>query len=145
MLSVTKSVAQKLNGKDVITPPKNRSSIRTLQMPAPLMTVLREHKERCRSFDTFDESYLICGGIKALRDTSVQKMNERFAEAAGVKVIRIHDFRHSHASLLANEGINIQEIARRLGHSDIKMTWNTYSHLYPREEERAIIILDKIV
>ena len=52
---------------------------------------------------------------------------------------------HSHASLLANEGINIQEIARRLGHSDIKMTWNTYSHLYPREEERAIIILDKIV
>lgn len=47
--------------------------------------------------------------------------------------------------LLANEGINIQEIARRLGRSDIKMTRNTYSHLYPREEERAIIILDKIV
>ncbi len=145
MLSVTKSVAQKLKGKDVITPPKNRSSIRTLQMPAPLTAVLEEHKERCKSFDSFDESYLICGGIKALRDTSVQKMNERFAEAAAVKVIRIHDFRHSHASLLANEGINIQEIARRLGHSDIKMTWNTYSHLYPREEERAIIILDKIV
>ena len=72
-------------------------------------------------------------------------MNARFAAAAGVKVIRIHDFRHSHASLLANEGINIQEIARRLGHSDIKMTWNTYSHLYPREEERAIKILDNIV
>ena len=47
--------------------------------------------------------------------------------------------------LLANEGINIQEIARRLGRSDIKMTWSTYSHLYPREEERAIIILDIIV
>lgn len=68
-----------------------------------------------------------------------------FSEIAGLKHIRIHDFRHSHASLLANEGINIQEIARRLGHSDVSMTWNTYSHLYPREEERAIQILDKIV
>ena len=37
------------------------------------------------------------------------------------------------------------EIAGRLGHSDVSMTWNTYSHLYPREEERAIQILDKIV
>lgn len=64
---------------------------------------------------------------------------------AGVKKIRIHDFRHSHASLLANAGINIQEVARRLGHSRIEMTWNTYSHLYPKEEERAIKVLDEIV
>lgn len=47
-------------------------------------------------------------------------------------------------SLLASEGINIQEIARRLGHSNVEMTWNTYSHLYPHEEERAISVLDKI-
>ena len=65
-------------------------------------------------------------------------------EAAGVKAIRVHDFRHSHASLLANEGINIQEIARRLGHAKISMTWDTYSHLYPREEERAVKILNNI-
>ncbi len=57
---------------------------------------------------------------------------------------RIHDLRHSHASLLANEGINIQEIAQRLGHSNVQMTWNTYSHLYPREEERALQILNRI-
>lgn len=144
-ISVTKSVAQKLKGDDVITPPKNRSSIRTIQIPKPLKAILEEHKARCQTFDSFNDSYLICGGVKALRDTSVQKMNVRFANAAGVKVIRIHDFRHSHASLLANEGINIQEIARRLGHSKIEMTWNTYAHLYPREEERAVKILDKIV
>ena len=55
-----------------------------------------------------------------------------------------HDLRHSHASLLVNEGINIQEIARRLWHADIQITWNTYAHLYPREEERALTILNKI-
>ena len=86
----------------------------------------------------------ICGGLHALRDTSIENKNRQYAEAAGLPKIRIHDFRHSHASLLANEGINIQEIARRLGHSKIEMTWNTYSHLYPREEERAVKLLNQI-
>ena len=80
-----------------------------------------------------------------MRDTSIENHNKRFAQLAGVKKIRIHDFRHSHVSLLANNGINIQEIARRLGHSKIEMTWNTYSHLYPKEEEKAVEILNKIV
>ena len=87
----------------------------------------------------------VCGGFKCLHDSSLSNKNIRFANEAGLEPIRIHDFRHSHASLLANEGINIQEIARRLGHSNIEITWNTYSHLYPREEERAIAVLDKIV
>ena len=80
-----------------------------------------------------------------MRDTSISNKNIQFADKAGLPHIRIHDFRHSHASLLANEGINIQEIARRLGHSKIETTWDTYSHLYPREEERAVNILNKIV
>lgn len=143
-ISVTKSLTQKLQGEDRITPPKNKSSIRTMQIPQPLIEILAEHKERCKGIEGFSEKALICGGIRALRDTSVDKANEKFAALAGIKKIRIHDFRHSHASLLANEGINIQEVARRLGHADIKMTWQTYSHLYPREEERAVNILNKI-
>ena len=78
-------------------------------------------------------------------DKKKKKRNTQYANAAGLPHIRIHDFRHTHASLLVNEGINIQEIARRLGHSKVEQTWNTYSHLYPREEERAVAILDGIV
>lgn len=145
-ISITKSIAQKLKGGDRITPPKNKSSIRTVQIPNPLQIILDEHYERCKAvIQDFSVNMYICGGFRPVRDTSLEKMNKKFAELAAVKKIRIHDFRHSHASLLANEGINIQEIARRLGHSDISMTWNTYSHLYPREEERAIKILNKIV
>ncbi len=144
-LSVSRSITQKLKGADRETPPKNRSSIRTIQMPEPLIDVLNEHKERYKKVNGFTEDFRICGGTRSLRDTSIANFNESFAKSAGVKVIRIHDFRHSHASLLANEGINIQEIARRLGHSNIEITWNTYSHLYPREEERAVKILNKIV
>lgn len=131
-ISITKSIAQKLKGGDRITPPKNKPSIRTIQIPEPLRAVLSEHYERCKkAVPKFSDDMYICGGERPIRDTSLEKHNKKFADLAGVKRIRIHDFRHSHASLLANEGINIQEIARRLGHSNISMTWNTYSHLYP--------------
>lgn len=143
-LSVTRSITQKLKGEDRETPPKNKSSVRELHMPKPLIDILNEHKERYKLNNGFSEDYRICGGAKPIRDSSVTKANENIAKAAGIKKIRIHDFRHSHASLLANEGINIQEIARRLGHSDTSMTWNTYSHLYPREEDRAVEVLNKI-
>lgn len=144
-LNVKRSIAQKLKGDDRETPPKNKSSIRTLQMPKPLIKILNEHRQRYEELDGFNDNFRICGGTKPLRDSTLDKRNKKYAELAGLKTIRIHDFRHSHASLLANEGINIQEIARRLGHSKIEVTWNTYAHLYPREEERAIKILDKIV
>lgn len=143
-ISIKRSITQKLKGNDKETPPKNKSSIRTIQMPKPLINVLNEHKERLTANGSFDENFRICGGERPLRDTSIENANKKYAKAAGVKKIRIHDFRHSHASVLANSGINIQEVARRLGHAKIEMTWNTYSHLYPKEEERATEILNKI-
>ena len=145
ILHVRRSITQKLKGGDIETPPKNRSSYRDLQMPLPLIHILEEHKARQQQDKRWKSSYRICGGPQCLRDSSISNRNRAFATAAGLPHIRVHDFRHSHASLLVNEGINIQEIARRLGHADIKMTWNTYSHLYPREEERAVQILNKIV
>ncbi len=145
ILHVRRSVAQKIKGKPIIeTPPKNKSSYRDLQIPTPLLQILRDHKKRQQKDPRWTEDYRVCGGFTCLRDSSLSNKNHQFADAAGLPRIRIHDFRHSHVSLLANEGINIQEIARRLGHSKIEMTWNTYSHLYPREEERAVSILDGI-
>lgn len=144
IIHIRRSIAQKLKGEDIETPPKNKSSYRDLQMPVPLIKILEEHKKRQMSSSEFTEEFRVCGGIKCLRDTSIENKNKQFSDAAKLPHIRIHDFRHSHASVLVNEGINIQEIARRLGHSDIQITWNTYAHLYPREEERAISVLNKI-
>ena len=144
-ISVSKSINQKSKGGDKETPPKNKSSIRTLQLPVPLISILNEHRERCSAkYNDFADSYFICGGTRSLRDTSVENMNKKYAKAAKIKKIRIHDFRHSHASVLINSGINILEISRRLGHAKIEETLNTYSHLYPKEEERAVEILNKI-
>ena len=144
-MHIRRSINQKQKGEDRETSPKNRSSIRTIQIPIPLMKILEEHKERYKTYKGFSDDFRVCGGPAPLRDTSLENKNKLFAKTAAVKKIRIHDFRHSHASLLVNEGINIQEIARRLGHSKVEETWNTYSHLYPREEERATIILNTII
>lgn len=145
-IHVRRSISQKIAGKKIVeAPPKNKSSFRTLQIPEPLKLVLKEEKSRQqRQFSGWTEDFRVCRGDRCLSDTSISNYNKRWAEAAGLHVIRIHDYRHSHASLLANEGINIQEIARRLGHSNVQITWQRYSHLYPREEERAVAILNRV-
>lgn len=143
-MHIRRSICEKLRGGDRETPPKNRSSYRDLQIPQPLIEILVAHKQRQQRDTRFSENWRVCGGEFCLRDSTVDKRNVEFAKAAGLPQIRIHDFRHSHASLLANEGINIQEIARRLGHAQVEQTWNTYSHLYPREEERAVAILNQV-
>ena len=143
-LSVKYSITQKLKKKDIETPPKSMSSIRTIQIPLPLINILNEHKERQKQLINFSEDKRILGEEKCLRDSTIYKRNDLYSSLAGVKRIRIHDFRHSHASLLANMGINIQEVARRLGHAKVEITWNTYSHLYPKEEEKAIAVLNAV-
>lgn len=58
----------------------------------------------------------------------------RGAKESGVKRIRLHDIRHSHASMLVAMGFQTLEIKDRLGHEKIETTLNTYSHLYPNKQ-----------
>ena len=69
---------------------------------------------------------------------------KRGCKNTGVKRIRIHDIRHSHASLLIDMGIPIIEIRDRLGHEKIETTLNTYSHLYPNKQKELAHKLDEI-
>lgn len=68
---------------------------------------------------------------------------QRGIKESGVKRIRIHDMRHSHASMLVEMGFSPLEIANRLGHEKIETTLNTYSHLYPDKQEQLAYRLDK--
>ena len=66
---------------------------------------------------------------------------KRSAASAGVKKIRLHDLRHSHASYLIHRGVPILAVSKRLGHETIETTLRTYAHLYPQERD---IVLDAI-
>lgn len=54
----------------------------------------------------------------------------------------MHDLRHSHVAYLINQGIEPILIKERLGHRDIKITINTYGHLYPNEQKKVAMLLD---
>ena len=107
VIQVRHSVAQKLKGGDRVTLSKNKTSIQRYQSSQAAFTALNEHRERYRQLNGFNDDYLVCGGLRCLRDSTIDNRNRMYAEAAGLKRIRIHSFRHSHASVLANAGISI--------------------------------------
>ena len=69
----------------------------------------------------------------------------RGCKLSGVKKIRIHDLRHSHASLLIELGFAPLLISERLGHKNAETTLNTYSHLYPNKHGEVAEILSNLM
>ena len=69
---------------------------------------------------------------------------ERGCKNTGVKRIRIHDIRHSHASLLINQGCDALILADRLGHEKVSTTLNTYSHLFPHKQQELVSNLEQL-
>lgn len=68
----------------------------------------------------------------------------RGCKNTGVKKIRIHDIRHSHASLLINQGCDALMLADRLRHEKVSTTLNTYSHLFPHKQQELVHILESL-
>lgn len=126
IISISKSY-QRLDGKDVITPPKTPKSNRKITIPPFLAEELKEY---CSHL------YGIMSNERMFRFTKSYMEHEivRGIKETGVKRIRIHDLRHSHASLLVELGFQPLAIAERLGHEKIETTLNTYSHLYPNKQ-----------
>ena len=76
---------------------------------------------------------------------SLAKALKRTAIAAGIKPIRVHDLRHSHASLLIELGFPPLLISERLGHENIETTLQIYSHLYPNKAEEVAAKLNELL
>ena len=140
LVSINKSINRKgLEGASFeITTPKNRASYRTILLPDKLIDILKEYKNFCKKLDGFNESMFVFFGSTPLVEQTIRRRMNEYADIAGVKQIRVHDLRHSHASLLINKGQNILIVSQRLGHSDITQTLNTYSHLMPNKQKEII-------
>ena len=87
---------------------------------------LYKYKEECKNIVCFSDEWYIFGGIKPLAPSTIGRRLKKYCELAGVKKIRIHYFRHSHASLLLSPGVPITVISQRFGHFDINMILNIY-------------------
>lgn len=123
-----------------IQTPKTESSIRKLMMPSFVMDLLRRLKlDKDKQFKQ-KSTYRVFGEFhESIATSTLDRRFERYVKDSGVKKIRLHDFRHSHASYLINKGTVVSLIAKRLGHADVATTLNVYSHLYPSTEKEAIL------
>lgn len=126
VISITKNLVR-VKGKDKIHPPKTPKGIREITIPPFLAEDLREY---------FSRQYGILPNERIFRFTKsfMEHQIVRGAKESGVKRIRLHDIRHSHASMLVAMGFQPLEIKDRLGHEKIETTLNTYSHLYPNKQ-----------
>ena len=128
---------QRIEGKDVFTSPKTRKSKRKIPIPNFLCQELSDYIQSRYMLDADErlfpvtKSYLSHEMIRGCKNT-------------GVKKIRIHDIRHSHASLLINQGCDALMLADRLGHEKVSTTLNTYSHLFPHKQQELVHSLESL-
>lgn len=145
MLKINKTLTTKIAGLDYyITSPKTSSSNRILPIPNCLINDLEVMYEEASKYKDFSKNWFVFGDVSPIKDTTIQNKKNTFCKMAKLKQIRIHDFRHSCASLLINQGASIILVSKYLGHSDIKMTLNTYTHMYKSELERITETLNKL-
>ena len=86
----------------------------------------------------FDKKWFIFGDLTPLSPSTIERHKNKYCDKAQIKKIRIHDFRHSHASLLISLGVPITVVQTRLGHSDPSITLKIYSHMMPNDDLKAI-------
>ena len=142
-LNIDKSVTRKTDkGEYEVKLPKTPSSVRDVSLPAHLNNILTELYEKESKIIGFKSSWFIFYRNKPLPQTSIDRVKARAITQSGVKYIRIHDFRHSHASYLIGNGMDIVAVSRRLGHSTINETLRTYSHLLQKNDDEIINLLN---
>lgn len=111
------------------TDTKTQSSVRKLYLDDDTLKYMREWQEVQGQIGKID--FIFSDNGLPIVKNRVNKMLIRHAERVNIKPIRVHDLRHSHASLMLQLGMNDLELKNRLGHSDISITLGVYSHLHP--------------
>lgn len=133
------------NGKKIITTPKTKSSIRTISLDDFMFyEIIKLREYYITNYNNFNNSFYIFGGINSIPFTTLKRKKDKYCDLANVKRIKIHEFRHSHTCLLYENKVPIQDISKRLGHTDISITMGTYLKNLPRKEKRVISTLNSI-
>lgn len=150
-ISVTKNLVMKDNGEFDIETPKTKSSIRTISIGDTLVKTLKKHKtwqieNRFKYYNFYNVSDFVC----TKEDGSIVT---KYTISYAVKVINkelhipfsFHSLRHTHATILLENSANIKDIQVRLGHSNIKTTMDTYSHVTEKMSLDSVNIFERAV
>lgn len=132
--------------------PKTSRSRRTLALPSIASAALRAHRtkqlqERLAAGPMWEEHGLVFARAngKPLHGSNVTREFQRMLERAGLRRLRFHDMRHACASLLIAQGVHPRVVMEVLGHSQIGITMNLYSHVLPEAQRQAAAQMDAVL
>ncbi len=127
-----------------LTKPKTQKSNRVLPIAEILFRDLKQLYEEQKQFAEFDDEWFIFGNFIPITFYQMRHKNIEIARNANIKRIRLHDFRHSCASLLINNNANIAVVSQFLGHASIEETLDTYTHMFKDKLSDAVNTINKL-
>ena len=149
-MSITETVHQLKGGRLVYNAPKSKRGKRAIALSPSLAIMLREHKAQQAATrewlggtlrDT-DPVFSNPDGTP-IRPDSLTRVFSTVARSVGFPSLRFHDLRHTHATLMLQQGVHPKIVQERLGHSTISVTLDTYSHVMPGMQEAAALRFDE--
>ncbi|MBR2937290.1 MAG: tyrosine-type recombinase/integrase [Oscillospiraceae bacterium] len=133
-----------VGGKSIIKEPKTESGIRTVNVPAPLLQKLHQHKSKCLANRLrMGKNYTVTDFIivhpdgKPIYPEYLSQMFTKLQNAAGLPKCRFHDLRHLCASIMFLQGVDVKTAQQVLGHKDFTTTMNIYTHVFPSSVKEA--------
>ena len=147
VVSITKTLDGKSNLEKT---PKTKSSVRKIDIDTATILMLKQYRNRQRQI--FSKSnikvngIIFTNGLKPYlhRSTLLVSLKKYFVRSE-LPDIGFHGFRHTHASLLLNAGVEYKELQHRLGHAQLSMTMDTYSHLSKKNAKAVVGIFDQAI
>lgn len=132
---------EKIRGESFIDTPKSEKSIRHVTLPQFIMDELKRLK-------AYQAEQILAGNLQftpavfhgdlgqTMSGSTLRHKFNRICDSAGVTRYGLHALRHTQASMLADMGINVVEVSKRLGHSEVTTTLNIYSHLFKKADKK---------
>ncbi|MFC1965219.1 tyrosine-type recombinase/integrase [Chloroflexota bacterium] len=148
---VSRSLHVLKGSKVVFMSPKTATGRRTIALSPSAILLLKDYREKMETESLLlgkpvADSDLVFSTLgKHLLPNTVTHAWSKLVNHIGLKAIRLHDARHTHASIMLKQGIHPKIVQERLGHSSIQITLDTYSHVAPGLQEAAANRFDDIL
>lgn len=168
IIRISKSATVTNDQGQIIKSPKSRAGYRSVNLPEFIFDLLRQWRKQQMTLymqmanrwnfipDSFDDNYIfiqMSNGKMMHLDTPYGKMKKVIKaynskvenESDKLPMIRLHDLRHTSATFLISQGMDIETIAHRLGHSQPSLTMNVYGHCLPPKDKQAAELLSNML
>lgn len=147
VLTVRRSLSETgQGGSFALKEVKTVASRRRLYVPRDALAVLAEHRQRVLSlFDACPALVFVSATGTPVDPNNLGRAFNTLCNVAGVRHVRLHDLRHTYASLALRRGIPAEIVSEKLGHANVGFTLSVYRHLYDVERREATLSLDELL